>query len=1014
MCFVPFVVKSKLTHNPPPQVLPRLRFLSASPRMASETPPQSVPDERTQFAVLLFTDICDSTALKSQHGAIEYKRAAELHNRLFESLAAEEKLTLIKNTGDGYFARSTSVAAVVRFALRFQHGMRTMAWPGFPITTRVGIHAGEVADITTLGQADVLAPAADLVARVMGLAVGGQILLTRGPFDEARHFVRAHPQVENGEVPTLTWLAHGPYLFKGCEEPVEVFEVGASEGAPLVAPPDGEKAKRVLRPGEEETLGWRPAGGLEVPGRAEWVLVRKLGEGGFGEVWLARHRTLKDQRVFKFCFDADKARSLKREVTLFRVLRDRIGSSAGIVAVHDVSFDEPPYFIVMDFIDGPDLAGWAAAHVPLDSVPLETRLEIIAQVADALQSAHDAGVIHRDVKPSNILIEENGEKDGQPRARLADFGIGQLVSGDTPSGITQIGFTQTMVNEDSLTGTRLYLAPEMLAGQPATIRSDIYALGVMLYQLTVGAMNRPLTSDWGEDIADPLLREDIQHCVAGDPAKRFAGGAQLAAHLRTLPQRRMEKEAAERLRARAARRKKQVRLLSFAAAAVVIVAVFLTFAFARERGLKLKIAEEGRRAESEAVRAEAGEAKATKALADLKKTAPTMLALAESEAGFQRFDSALGKIDTALLLDPGLLPAYWRRAWILIGQEQWSAAADAIRLAQQRDPAHAALADILPTVEEFGAAPEQERWVPKWMERLIEHLQKVGASGEFAALSRKLQLGAEQKRKLVEDRITEWLGKLQNNGTHLTVTATGLINVWLNNAATLEPLRGLPIDELKASQSSFTSLEPLRGMRLCKLEIYGAYKVTDLSPLHGMPLREFIIDNTKLTDLSPLRGMPLEKLTCAYSSQLVDFSPLNVAALREVIIDGDSVSDLTFLAKAPLEFLKAYNNRISDLSPLRGKRLRLLRISMNKITDLSPLHDTQIDELDICDNPIADYTPLLQVPKLEKLRVSSAGKKLEPLRQHPNLKFIAYNLAPYRPVAEFWAEYDAQQAVGKK
>ena len=114
--------------------------------MASEKSPAVLADERTQFAVLLFTDICDSTALKARHGALEYKKVAELHNRLFEELAAEEDITLIKNTGDGYFARSTSVAAVVRFALRFQHGMRVMAWPGFAITTRVGIHAGEVAE----------------------------------------------------------------------------------------------------------------------------------------------------------------------------------------------------------------------------------------------------------------------------------------------------------------------------------------------------------------------------------------------------------------------------------------------------------------------------------------------------------------------------------------------------------------------------------------------------------------------------------------------------------------------------------------------------------------------------------------------------------------------------------------------------------------------------------------------------------------------------------------------------
>src|SRR5438067_144171 len=105
------------------------------------------PEDSTQFAVLLFTDICDSTALKREHGALEYKRAAELHNALFERLAGEEKLIVVDSAGDGYFARASSVTAVVRFALRFQSAMRAMAWPSFPLTTRVGIHAGEVTDM---------------------------------------------------------------------------------------------------------------------------------------------------------------------------------------------------------------------------------------------------------------------------------------------------------------------------------------------------------------------------------------------------------------------------------------------------------------------------------------------------------------------------------------------------------------------------------------------------------------------------------------------------------------------------------------------------------------------------------------------------------------------------------------------------------------------------------------------------------------------------------------------------
>jgi hypothetical protein len=144
--------------------------------------------------------------------------------------------------GDGYFARTTSVAAAVRFALRFQEGMREAAWPGLRLATRVGIHAGEVADMITRGQSDVLAPAADLAARVMSLAVGGQILLTRWPFNEAQHFVREHPRQGAATDSKIDWRDHGPYFFKGWNDAVEIFEVGAAGQAPLTPPPDGEKA----------------------------------------------------------------------------------------------------------------------------------------------------------------------------------------------------------------------------------------------------------------------------------------------------------------------------------------------------------------------------------------------------------------------------------------------------------------------------------------------------------------------------------------------------------------------------------------------------------------------------------------------------------------------------------------------------------------------------------------------------------------------------------------------------
>jgi len=304
-------------------------------------------------------------------------------------------------------------------------------------------------------------------------------------------------------VEALGWLNHGAYRLKGVDEPVEICEVRPTDAGPVTPPPSSEKAERVAVEGEP-VLGWRPAVGLPVP-NTRWILEAKLGEGGFGEVWRARHEKLSEQRVFKFCFQAERARSLRREVTLFRLLKERIGEHPNIVRLHDVVFDEPPYYLEEEYVAGSDLRTWAEG--PGAEADLPTKLELIAQVADALQAAHDCGVIHRDVKPGNILVGGQRSEDGgrktedrltrsptshlpspAPAAKLTDFGIGQVVSAEYLAGLTRAGFTQTMLGSESSsqTGTQLYLAPELQAGKPASTRSDIYSLGVVLYQLLVG------------------------------------------------------------------------------------------------------------------------------------------------------------------------------------------------------------------------------------------------------------------------------------------------------------------------------------------------------------------------------------------------------------------------------------------------------------------------------------------------------------------------------------------------
>jgi WD40 repeat protein len=485
-----------------------------------------------------------------------------------------------------------------------------------PVQERIGIHLGEV----VIKEHETEAKAKDLYglqvvtcARVMSLAQGGQILLTRGGFDSARQVLKGEDLAGVGP---LSWVSHGPYLLKGIEEAVEVCEVGEAGQSPLAAPKTSEKAQRQVRPDEEPVLGWRPAVGQQVP-NTQWVLEKKLGEGGFGEVWLGRHEKLKERRVFKFCFRADRVRSLKREMTLFRLIKERIGDHPNIVRLLEVYFEEPPFYVVMDHVEGQDLKAWCEQQGGAAKVPLETRLEIAAQIADALQAAHDAGVIHRDVKPGNILVSgvaanwrsphsspsgsappTLSEETPQPEkssanassplrvlAKLTDFGIGQVVSEEYLKGVTRAGFTQTMLGSStsSQTGTQLYMAPELWAGKPASTRSDIYSLGVVLYQLLVGDFARPVATDWGKDVADPLLREDLQHCFAGKPEDRFAGVGQLATNLRSLEARRAVLAERERLNRKAARRRMITLISAGATAVLLLLAIALGYGLHRAK-----------------------------------------------------------------------------------------------------------------------------------------------------------------------------------------------------------------------------------------------------------------------------------------------------------------------------------------------------------------------------------------------------------------------------------------------
>lgn len=256
-------------------------------------------------------------------------------------------------------------------------------------------------------------------------------------------------------------------------------------------------------------------------------LGERVAAGGMGEVWRGRDETLDRTVAIKL---------LRPDTTDASGFVDRFRAEArhsaalthpNIGVVFDFGEDEHTAYLVMEFLDGAPLSQIIAERAPLD--PAEVTA-ILGQTAHALQAAHDSGVVHRDVKPGNIIV------DAADRPKLTDFGIARALQGST---MTQTG---------EVIGTPHYLSPEQAQGQPADPRSDIYALGVVGYEMLTG--ERPFTGDsmitaalahvsqpvpeLPPDVPEPL-RTTLTSALAKDPAGRPQSAAEFAEAL-ALPQ----------------------------------------------------------------------------------------------------------------------------------------------------------------------------------------------------------------------------------------------------------------------------------------------------------------------------------------------------------------------------------------------------------------------------------------------------------------------------------------------
>jgi serine/threonine protein kinase, bacterial len=265
---------------------------------------------------------------------------------------------------------------------------------------------------------------------------------------------------------------------------------------------------------------------------AGYAILRLVGSGGMAEVYLAQHPRLPRRDALKVLSEATTAERGFRE--RFQREADLAGGlwHPNIVAVHDRGEFEGHLWIAMDYVDGTDVAQLVKRRYPT-GMPVEDVCEIVAAVAAALDYAHSKGLLHRDVKPENILVTE--PEDGKRRILLADFGIARSLA--DISGLTITNFT---------VGTLTYAAPEQLMGADIDGRADQYALAATTFHLLTGAppyqhdnpvavISRHLTapspklSDRRPEFRE--LDEVLARALAKDPADRFEHCGDFAAAL---------------------------------------------------------------------------------------------------------------------------------------------------------------------------------------------------------------------------------------------------------------------------------------------------------------------------------------------------------------------------------------------------------------------------------------------------------------------------------------------------
>ncbi|WP_166819939.1 protein kinase domain-containing protein [Thalassoroseus pseudoceratinae] len=721
-----------------------------------------------------------------------------------------------------------------------------------------------------------------------------------------------------------------------------------------------------------------------------YVVQSRIGAGGMGEVFKAHHHRLKRQAAIKVLPHT----AVKDEEAVQRFHREAEAAAQlthpNIVLTYDADETRGIHYLVMEYVDGVDLSALVKQTGPMQ---LEKAVGCIHQAARGLEYAHSQGIVHRDIKPHNLLLDTNGT------IKILDMGLARVENAENDE-LTATG---------RVMGTIDFMSPEQAADtKSADARSDIYALGCTLFYLLSGQSIYPADTIYAKIFAHkqhpippltdaapsaPQSLDDVyQKMVAKNPEDRYQSMTEVLAAL----------ENCQLLNADSTMPSFDTQMREMATFDTKTPET-IAWEHPNNSGATIPSSNAMHETIDTAVLPSSEPASRKSRWLGIAALACVMTLVAgivinlETPAG-----TVILQVD-----DPNAVGAF-----VTIDGEKKVTIKTADNPVPIQVTADEKRRTLKVTKDGFEAFTKEFTVKSGDQQTLRVRLEPIANATTPAVttapptLSPELQRFSDAVSKLPpEEQVKRVVQKLQElnpqyDGKH-----------------------SYHIEEGKVTELSFKTLEvadisPVRSLRhLKRLRCTGLKdskgKLADLSPLTGMELEYLILKCNELDDLSPLAGMPLRELAIPFTD-VADLSPLNGMPLTHLDLWRSNVSELAPLEAMPLTWLSLNTTNVSDISPLKGMPLIYLDLGLTNVSDLTPLRQMPLKTVLIEPIPAADLSLLRELP-LETLKVKIGlfdQTRQDLVRSLPIIKLNG-DWNNETPVDEFWREFDADRAAAE-